>query len=554
MASTPVKFQADGGQTLTCYIVADGGTGTPAASYSATGVGGGWYYVTVTEALVGKFLFSANDPTPANAMCGLVNLADTTAVHYVYDPCESTGLLPSAGGSGGASAADIWDYLTSAISTSGSIGKLIKDYLDAAITSRLASSTTGTGLSAIPWNSAWDAEVQSEVDDALAALGYTSTRAAKLDNLDATVTSRQSEANASSRHSAQLAEHDDTQADIAAIDVTSQVEAGLTAQGYTTTRAPKLDNLDATVASRQSESDASDRYDALTAEHDATQSAIAALASPSTIAAAVYDYATADANTADSMGLLFTTMLDAAISSRQAETDADTRYNALIAEHDATQSAIASITTSVSPTDIDSIADAVWQYLTSDATTSGSLGKLIVDTLDAAISSRESEASASSRASADATGHSDTQSAISALSDISTTDVESVITGLGYTGTRATKLDNLDATISSLESESSAGSRQTALLAQHTATQDAIAALDIEAGATSALAAQGYTTTRATKLDNLDNLTAVPPTAAAIADTVLDEALSGHQTAGTTGEAIQIARDQAVVAANNTQV
>lgn len=41
--------------------------------------------------------------------------------------------------------------------------------LDAAISSRLASSTTGSGLSAIPWNAAWDAEVQSEVDDALVA-------------------------------------------------------------------------------------------------------------------------------------------------------------------------------------------------------------------------------------------------------------------------------------------------------------------------------------------------------------------------------------------------
>jgi len=39
-------------------------------------------------------------------------------------------------------------------------------------------------------------------------------------------------------------------------DVTAKVQAGLTAQGYTTTRAPKLDNLDATIATRASETNA----------------------------------------------------------------------------------------------------------------------------------------------------------------------------------------------------------------------------------------------------------------------------------------------------------
>jgi hypothetical protein len=33
----------------------------------------------------------------------------------------------------------------------------------------------------------------------------------------------------------------------------------------------------------------------------------------------------------------------------------------------------------------------------------------------------------------------------------------------------------------------------------------------------------------------------------------LDEALSGHMTAGSTGEAIKLARDQALIAATNTQ-
>ncbi len=43
-------------------------------------------------------------------------------------------------------AAAVWDYLTSSISTVGSIGKLIKDNLDAAITSRMATYTQPTGF------------------------------------------------------------------------------------------------------------------------------------------------------------------------------------------------------------------------------------------------------------------------------------------------------------------------------------------------------------------------------------------------------------------------
>lgn len=43
------------------------------------------------------------------------------------------------------------------------------DSLTAAVGSPLQSNTTGSGLSAVPWNSAWDAEVQSECDDALVA-------------------------------------------------------------------------------------------------------------------------------------------------------------------------------------------------------------------------------------------------------------------------------------------------------------------------------------------------------------------------------------------------
>src|SRR3990167_5101878 len=86
----------------------------------------------------------------------------------------------------------IWDALTSALVTVGSIGKKLADWVigttqtgdsfarlgapaGASVSADIAEieaqvddiGVAGAGLTAIPWNAAWDAEVQSEVDDAL---------------------------------------------------------------------------------------------------------------------------------------------------------------------------------------------------------------------------------------------------------------------------------------------------------------------------------------------------------------------------------------------------
>jgi len=98
----------------------------------------------------------------------------------------------------------IWDALSAALTTVGSIGKRLVDYLTGDSYARLGApvgastsadiaavqasidntvnakldvieaqtddiGTAGAGLSAIPWNAAWDAEVQSEVQDAIEA-------------------------------------------------------------------------------------------------------------------------------------------------------------------------------------------------------------------------------------------------------------------------------------------------------------------------------------------------------------------------------------------------
>jgi len=73
------------------------------------------------------------------------------------------------GGGGGASAADIadavWDEAVSAHASAGTFGKYIADIL----TDTGEIGAAGAGLTAVPWNSSWDAEVQSECTDALNA-------------------------------------------------------------------------------------------------------------------------------------------------------------------------------------------------------------------------------------------------------------------------------------------------------------------------------------------------------------------------------------------------
>ncbi len=78
----------------------------------------------------------------------------------------TTGNALNAAGSAG----DPWSTSLPGAYGAGTAGNIIGNYIDAAITSRLASSADGSGFTAIPWNAAWDTEVQSEVNDALVAI------------------------------------------------------------------------------------------------------------------------------------------------------------------------------------------------------------------------------------------------------------------------------------------------------------------------------------------------------------------------------------------------
>lgn len=98
---------------------------------------------------------------------------------------------------------------------------------------------------------------------------------------------------------------------------------------YTTGRAANLDNLDATVSSRESESSASSRASTNQSEHDATQSAIGALNDPTAaqIASSVWDKALSGHTIPGSAGAT----LAAAGTSPSAIADAV--WDALVSDH-----------------------------------------------------------------------------------------------------------------------------------------------------------------------------------------------------------------------------
>jgi hypothetical protein len=80
---------------------------------------------------------------------------------------STTRTLTSAG-SGGATAQEVWEYATRTLTSAGAGGATAQEVWEYA-TRTLTSLGNGSGLSAIPWNAAWDAEVQSECADALVA-------------------------------------------------------------------------------------------------------------------------------------------------------------------------------------------------------------------------------------------------------------------------------------------------------------------------------------------------------------------------------------------------
>lgn len=78
------------------------------------------------------------------------------------------GTAASSGGSGGASAADVWSYGGARTLTALDEDSTTID-LNASAVGSVTTLGNGSGFTAIPWNASWDAEVQSEAADAINA-------------------------------------------------------------------------------------------------------------------------------------------------------------------------------------------------------------------------------------------------------------------------------------------------------------------------------------------------------------------------------------------------
>jgi hypothetical protein len=177
----------------------------PANAYDSLVAGSDTFDVQVTgmgASVLTASAIAADAITDAKVAADVTIASVTGAVGSVTAGVTVTTNNDKTGyGLSGAAVQAIWDALTSALTTANSIGKKLADWVigttqtgDAFVrlgapvgasisadiaavktqTAAIEADTTvigaaGAGLTALPWNAAWDAEVQSEVQDALEA-------------------------------------------------------------------------------------------------------------------------------------------------------------------------------------------------------------------------------------------------------------------------------------------------------------------------------------------------------------------------------------------------
>ena len=279
------------------------------------------------------------------------------------------------------------------------------------------------------------AENEGKLDTLLGRL--TQPRADNLDNLDATITSRESEADAAARQVIDVAEHDQTQLDIAAVkadtsqirgqtdllvitggNVHSQVEVNNDKTGYTLTTGEQdiiVDKvwdearighttpgtfglyLDDQVSLKEDESDAAARAAADIAEHDATQATLATVDGKVDIIDANVDAILVDTSTTIPAQIT-------ALNDPTAAAIADAVWDEPNADHLIAGSTGLNLSNAGGAASPSTIADAVWDELRGGHTAAGSYGEALqgvlsttrannLDNLDATVSSRATQAS-----------------------------------------------------------------------------------------------------------------------------------------------------------------
>ena len=467
----------------------------------------------------------------------------------------------------------------------------------------------------------------ADVTNALVALGYTGARALALDNLDVAVSTRESEANAAARDAAAVLARTDILNAINALNDLSvaDIQAALTAQGYTTARAALLDNLDVAVSTVGGGSlTVADIVNGVWDEAAASHVAPGSMgelqtsgggggASASVIADAVWDELLSGHTTAGSAGEALAAILSTAGNhttemnfhnwldtySNKNDWMADlsvlptalqiastvwahatrsltdkTGFELSTAERMAIATAVEAAI--INEGDGQQVVDAIVQAINSDldinglelAAIAGAVRtELAVELarLDVDVSSRESELDAAARDANNQIEHDATQATIAALNfpglspaaaeaaavaaltsynaatgadiasiatlinalnDLSTLDIVAVLDAQGLTTAAA-------AVLGDLQTETDAAARFATLVAEHNDTQVLIGALE------------NLSIPQISVLLNSLGLSA-----ATIADTILDEPIAAHSIAGSVGEAIQQAASGGFVAAD----
>lgn len=270
----------------------------------------------------------------------------------------------------------------------------------------------GAGLTAVPWNASWDAEVQSEVNDGLADAGVTTTRTGYLDNLSAGAVAQASAlATLAGKFTGitLLSEWLGLIAGKQTGNATARTELRATGAGSGTydetadSQEALRDRGDAawTTATGFSTHSAADAATAVWAAGTRTLSAFDAsfktgYALSSAGVQAIWDALTSALTTVGSIGKLLVDNINATISSRLASASyttpptvgaiADQVWDETLADHLTAGSTGAGLNAAGSAGD-------PWSTALPGAYTSGQAGKILGDNLNATVSSRASQTS-----------------------------------------------------------------------------------------------------------------------------------------------------------------
>lgn len=472
-------------------------------------------------------------------------------------------------------AANVWDYLAASATTAGSLGKRIADNLDATVSSR------GTGTSTLTAAQVWDytipttpvassygERVKTNLDATVSSRTDTTTwTATKAGYLDVAISSRLATAGYTAPPTtANIWDYLTASATTAgsigkriADNLDAQVSTRLATSGYTapdnTSIGTILTRTDVATSTRAS---AADYTSARAAKIDNLD---AAITTRSTLTAAnVWDYATASATTAGSLGKRIADNVDATISSRTdtatwTSTKAgylDVAVSSRLSSAGYTAPDNTSITTILGRVDVATSTRAtnagVWDYQTSAASTAGSLGKLMVDNLNATVSSRLATAGYTAP-------DNTTIASIYARTDVATS-TRSTLTAAGVwdyavpaTPVASSYGDrvktNLDATVSSRTDSATWTSTKAGYLDVAVSSRLATAGYTAPDNAGITTLTGRLTATRAGYLDNLTNLDATVSSRATVTG-IWDAATTGLTTAGSVGKRIADYVDAAV--------